>query len=339
MSTPLPNIGVWDDTQYWIDSFVWVDYPAKKNWGGDPNNKTPVSKKDDLPDSVGRENQNRGLHIRRDTDVFKNPTITIKDIDETVFKQLQHMVLLVKDSGNKIKVPIFYASPERWKSVRKDGFMRDNNGKLILPALIFFREGFETDNSIQMFNKYLRYSVIKQYSQKNQYTKFSTLMGKNVPLNEIYNVVMPDYMNFNYKFMIWTESVEQNNSLLERINFETNDYWGTEDGFRFRTYVNSYSNVVELQSNENRIVKTEFNLTLKGYLLPDIFAPGLDGFKPTTEKSFTPKKIIIGTEVVSTDWTPNQNKSVEDKWRSQYYHNLKSGTEPKSPPIDYKEEL
>jgi len=333
MDTQLPSIGIWDDTQYWIDEFVWVDFPARKNWAGDPNNKVPFRKPVDLLDSVGRENQNRATHIRRDVDSQKNWAITIKDVDETVFQHLHNMQLSVIETGNSINVPIFYASPEKWKSVRQDGFMRDNNGKIILPALIFYRQSSEADQTMPMFNKYLRYSVMKSYSAKNQYTRFSTLMGESVPTNEVYNVIMPDYMNFNYKFVLWTESIEQNNSLIERINFETNDYWGKERGFRFRTFVNSYTHTTEVAADADRMVKTEFDLILRGYLLPELFAPGLEGFKSTTEKSFTPKKILVGAEVVSSEWGPTQNMSLQDKWRSQYYHNLKKGTEPPDPPV------
>lgn len=304
-------------------------------WKGDPSNNAPTADRTLLPDSVGREMENRALHVRRDVDTQKNWAITIKDVDETVFSHLTNMQLFVVENGNNINVPVFYASPEKWKSVRHDGFMRDNNGKIILPALVFYRQSSESDQTMSMFNKYLRYSVMKTYSQKNQYTKFSTLIG-NVPTNEVYNIVMPDYMNFNYKFVLWTESIEQNNSLIEKINFETNDYWGKEKGFRFRTFVNSYNHTLEVESDSDRMVKTEFDLVLRGYLLPNSFAPGLDGFKSTTEKTFTAKKIIVGTEVVGSSWSNSKPKSAEDMWRSQYYHNIKKGSEPPSPPVDLK---
>lgn len=308
-------------------------------WHGDPTNKVPVPTKTEISNGVKLEKENRALHVRRDTDVQKNWTVTIKDIDETVFNHLKKMQLSIVDGGNKVNVPVFYASPEKWKSIRQDGFMRDNNGRIILPALVFYRQSMEADQNMMTFNKYLRYQIMKTYSEKNQYTKFSTLMGKNIPTNEVYNVVMPDHINFNYKFVVWTESVEQNNELVERINFETNDYWGESDRFKFRTFVNSYTHTTEVQSDADRIVKTEFELVLRGYLLPDLFAPGLDGFKSTTEKTFTAKKIILGVEVVDTDWNPSMNMSDADKWRSQYYHNLRNGTEPPRPPIDLREDI
>jgi len=301
-------------------------------WQGDKTNPVPDQKN---VNSFGEKIiNNSALNISRNTDKVKNFTVSIKNIDECVMGHLQKMQLTIVDNGNNIKVPINYASPEKWKSVRNDGFMRDNNGKIILPALVFYRSGMEMDQTMVMFNKYLRYSVLKRYSQKNQYTPFSALMGKNAPINEVYNVVMPDHMNFNYKFIVWTEYIEQNNALIERINFETNDYWGDKNGFRFRTAVNSYANTSEVQSDQDRLIKTEFDLTLRGYLLPELFSSGLGGFKSTTEKSFTAKKIIFSTEIVSNNWNPEKNPTNENKWRNKTFPNLVLGKEPPSTPVD-----
>ena len=33
----------------------------------------------------------------------------------------------------RLNVPVLYGSPERWKSVQKDGFYRDKNGKIQAP--------------------------------------------------------------------------------------------------------------------------------------------------------------------------------------------------------------
>jgi hypothetical protein len=296
--------------------------PPKGSWKGNPSNPVPNPAQQDKNLSDSRIVENRALNIRRDTDKLKNFSVTLKDIDETVFGHLEKMQLTVVDAGNHIKVPVSYASPEKWKSVRNDGFMRDNNGKIILPALIFYRVSSGSDKDMMTFNKYLRYPVIKKYSEKNQYTKYSLLEGKNTPLSEMYNVVMPDHMVFNYKFIIWTEYIEQNNALIERINFETNDYWGSERGFRFRTFVDNYSHTTEVQSEKDRLIKTEFDLSLRGYLLPDQFAPGLDGFKATTEKMFSKKKVIFGIETKEGDWKPIVDEKTNDRWRSQNFPNI-----------------
>lgn len=296
--------------------------PGQQIWNGNSSNSAPNTIQTDVNRSEGRVQDNRALHLRRDTDKIKNFTVSIKDIDETVFKHLTKMQLTVVDNGNHISVPISYASPEKWKSVRNDGFMRDNNGRIILPALIFYRQSSEQDTAMMTFNKYLRYSVMKPYSTKNQYTKFSTLMNQNAPVREVYNLVMADHMNFNYKFVLWTEYVEQMNSIIEKLNFETNDYWGDIDGFKFRTSVSSYMHTTEVAADEDRLIRTEFDLVLRGYLLPEQFAPGLDDFKSTTEKVLTKKKILFNTEAVESDWTPKADESVNDRWRSQNFPNL-----------------
>jgi len=299
------------------------------SWHGNTTNTIPNLVQSDVNRSEGRVADNRALHTHRN-DSLKSFGVTIKQIDETVLTHLQNMQLSVVDAGNTINVPVSYASPEKWYSIRNLGFMRDNNGRIILPAIIFYRTSSEADKTMMTFNKYLRYSVINQYSQKNQYTRFATLARGNVPVNEVYNVVMPDHMNFNYKFIIWTEYIEQMNALIERINFETNDYWGTEKGFRFRTFIDAYTHTTEVENDKDRLIRTEFDLVLRGYLLPELFAPGLDGFKPTTEKVFTKKKIIMGIEVVASDWQPAVDKMTKDHWRSQQFPNIVLGTEPPS---------
>ena len=55
----------------------------------------------------------------------------------------------------------------------------------------------------------------------------------------------------------------------------------------------SISHAVELQVDTDRLVKSEFDLTVNGYILPDTMDK-LTGKQMTTQKFFTPKKIIMG---------------------------------------------
>jgi hypothetical protein len=158
------------------------------------------------------------------------------------------------------------------------------------------------------------------------------LGGQNAPINEIYDVVYPDHMIFTYRFVIGTEGVEQMNSLVEKINFETDDYWGIPKGFRFRTKVDSYSHTVELQADVDRLVKTEFNLLVYGYLLPENYNVEY-ARRPTTRKILTPKKVIMGTEVVTSDFDFESKNGYPDRWKSQKYANLNKDDEPEAPPM------
>jgi hypothetical protein len=290
------------------------------SWKGNIENPSPNNAQETIDRSEKFISDERAMHIRRDTDSQKDPSITLYDIDKTILQHLEQLQLQIIDTGNKIKVPIFYGSPELWTSAQRDGYMRDKQGKIILPAIILKRTSSETDASLKFFNRYLNTPVMKLYSSKNKYTAFSLLSGTNVPVNEVYNIIVPSHMILKYHFIIWTEYVEQMNTLVENIQFNTRDYWGTEHGLRFRTEVDGYSHTVELQANEDRVVKTEFDLTTHGYILPDTITK-LDKRHYTTNKAFTKKKMIIGVETSEHTFAENQNR---EKWRNPSYPNLQA---------------
>mgnify|MGYP003646128033 FL=1 len=59
------------------------------------------------------------------------------------------------------------------------------------------------------------------------------------------------------------------NKLIEMINFTSDSYWGDPERFKFNAKIDSYSNTTEVPQGDNRVVKTDFGLTLQGYLVPD----------------------------------------------------------------------
>ena len=303
-------------------------------WTGDKNNPVPnigfasgeLSQKVQEQSSVLSEklnDVNRAEQVRRDTDKQKDNTVTLLDTDNAIIKHLESLQLTVVDEGNQIKVPVYYASPEKWKSIQQDGIIRDYNGKMILPAIVFQRMTSESDESMRMFNRHLTYPVIRTYSEKNRYTQFKTLMGQNAPVHEVYNVAMPRHMVFTYHFIIWTEYVEQMNTLVEKFSFATghSTYWGQLKGLRFRTKLDSFSHTTELQVDQDRMVKTEFDLSVNGYLLPDVINT-LESSRNTTQKWFVPKKVVMGVEVVEDSFNLNKTNPNKEKWRNQNYPNI-----------------
>lgn len=302
------------------------------SWKGSPNNPAPNNEREPIARSEKPIGDNRALHVRRDTDGQKNITIGLYDIDETILVHLERMNLQVTDAGEVVKVPIFYGSPEIWTAARRDGYLRDKQGKVILPMMTLKRTNSGDDESLKYFHRYLKSSVIKKYSTKNKYTQFSILAGQNAPINEVYNIVFPSHMKLTYHFIIWTEYVEQMNKLVEDIRFNTNDYWGSKKGFRFRTQVEGFGHTTELQVGEDRIVKTEFDLITHGYILPETITT-LENQKSTMEKFFTPKKFIVNTEVVATDFDLTQFDANREKWRNPNYPNLPKDEEIPPPGI------
>ena len=125
-------------------------------------------------------------------------------------------------NGERINPPLIYGAPERWKSVQKDGFYRDKEGKIQTPLIMFKRDTVEKrrdlGNKIDANNPQLYYVFQTKYNKRNQYDNFSVLQGRT-PNKEFHAVVMPDYVKLKYSFIIWTDYVAQMNKLVEMINY------------------------------------------------------------------------------------------------------------------------
>lgn len=241
---------------------------------------------------------NRAYNIRRDNDDGKDLSIKLIDIDGAILSHMDTSISpTVVDSGRLVKVPINYASPERWKAIRKDGAMRDKNGKIQTPAIAFRRSTVQRNDNLITLNRYLQYPVTKKFSEKNKYDKFSILNGF-APKKEIYSVAMPDHVIINYEFIIWTELVEQCNSVVEAINFATEDYWGDKKRFRFRTSISDYNFETMVDAGQDRVVKATFSLMCYAYLLPN---GKFEGYKSTVQKAFTVRKVVFGASESTID--------------------------------------
>ena len=72
-----------------------------------------------------RENFNRGYDTTRRDDKVKPISIGLMDIDAAVMYYFNEVIKpVVIDNNEKVKVPVYYANPERWKSIQKLGYLR-----------------------------------------------------------------------------------------------------------------------------------------------------------------------------------------------------------------------
>jgi hypothetical protein len=241
---------------------------------------------------------NRGFLYSRQAEKDKTPNISVglMDIDSAIIFYFENVIKpSVEDNGENVKVPIMYSSPERWKAILRDGFMRDKKRQLIIPVITFKRITLERDDTVPQDkldanNPHLFYTFEKKFSNINRYDNFTQQIGL-IPQKEYYNVTFPDYVTITYDFIVWTTYIEQMNKIVERINYSAGAYWGDPDKMRFRTQIDSFSDATEMSDIE-RFVKTNFTVTLRGYLLPEA---NFD-HRSTTQKYLTPKKVIFGTE-------------------------------------------
>ena len=243
---------------------------------------------------------NRGYLYSRTADDMGELSVNLIDIDSAIMYYFDSVIQpSVEDNGENVKVPIMYASPERWKAIQRDGFMRDKNRQIITPVIVYRRTSIEKDDTVPQDkldanNPHMFYTFEKKFSSENKYDNLTTQIGL-LPQREYYNVSFPDYVTLTYDFMIWTAYIEQMNKIVERITYSDGAYWGDPDKMRFRTNIDSFTDATEVADAE-RLVRTNFSVTLKGYLLPE----GNFDHRSTTQKFITPKKVIFGTETDST---------------------------------------
>jgi len=240
------------------------------------------------------QKRNRGRELSRENDRVKNVSVGLQDIDSAIFYYFDNVIKPdINEAGERVKVPIMYANPERWAAIQRMGSLRDKKRKLIVPAIAFRRTSMQKDETIpvdkldpQQPKLYQTYQ--SQYTRENRYDKLTATKGIS-PKKEMYAVSVPDYMVLNYDFIIWTSFTDQMNQIVEKINWAEGSYWGEPGKFRFRTTIDSFEDASEYEG-QRRNIKTNFSVTLRGYLLPESFNP------TNTEKFITPKQLVVTNE-------------------------------------------
>ncbi len=277
----------------------------------------PYSKEYGNPNEVFSQNAkagtpeiNRALEVSLKKDTDKNFHIGIKDIDEAVMYYFENVLKLsVIQNNTRVTVPILYGNPENWKTVQRDGYYRDVNGKLMAP-LIMFRRVSTTQNrslgnkidgnvtrNLQFFEK--------GYSRRNVYTRLDALQQRAEEKEYIVSVT-PDYVTIEYECVIWTYFVEQMDKLVEAINFSSRSYWGDSKKFQFYADIESFDDSITYEVGEDRAVKSSFRLKLNGYLIPDSINKEL----ASLNRVYSVGKVIFGIEVAGS---PQELQSIQNK--------------------------
>jgi hypothetical protein len=257
-------------------------------------NKLPVQNTGvDVPDV----SQNRGLDTTsdgQDTPI----TVTLHNIDETLITYLNERIKpLVRQDGNQIKVPVIYGNPERWKSVQTDGILRDIRGKIQLPLIMIRRTNMKKNVKINSpINKYLEREFETGWNRYNPYDRFAIANGIK-PVKKRLTTITPDYFDLTYECMIWTEYMEQMNRVVEQISFEDDEFWGDRNRYKFRTRIDEYKIENVLPTNQDRLVRTAFNLNVSAYLLPERMLDKYGKLMQTSQQRYTVKKVITFAEI------------------------------------------
>jgi hypothetical protein len=193
-------------------------------------------------------------------------------------------------------VPVMYGSPEKWKNVQADGYFRDLNGKIQSPLIAYKRTAITKNrglsNKVDANFPNLYYTQEVKHTQINKYDQFSVLTNSK-PIKTYINTVVPDYIDATYDVIIWTDYVESMNKLVESMIYTEGAYWGDMEKFKFRSKIDTFTNTTDLMQDADRIVRTTFQITIFGYIVPDLMIKDIS--KKQSEKTFDARQIVIET--------------------------------------------
>jgi hypothetical protein len=249
---------------------------------------------------------NRSKSVVPGKDFTKNYAVTLKDIDTTVINHIKNVISpTVQEAGELIKVPVLYANEERWKSVRKNGVLRDRNSSIMLPVITIRRTEVAFSDTIPMsFDNDLKGEFIsvvrsKKWSKKNRYDRFSVVTGEK-PIYDTIVSGMPDHVNCTYSVILFTNYMEQMNYLSELFLEHLGTYFGDSEDYKFLSdATGGITSAIEMDVAGERLVKNELNITIKAYVIPET-SSNIYGKTMELSKNITgPRKVVFGTETVT----------------------------------------
>ena len=242
--------------------------------------------------------QNRGKDLSFKDNKIKDISVGLEDIDQAIQYYFDNVIKPnVIQNNTRIAVPVIFGDAEKWKSVQNDGFYRDAGGKIMAPIIMYRRTNVEKNRTLGNKldgNKSHLFNVFEtRYNSKNQYDKFSILTNRQ-PSKQYYVTVVPDYVTVTYECVLFTNFVEQNNKLIEAIEFASDSYWGDFNRWHFRTKIDTFAVTNVVEQGTDRAAKTTFTMTLNGYLVSDTVNKQL----ANTDMFYSPSQLIFGLETV-----------------------------------------
>lgn len=272
--------------------------------------------------------KSRHTQIRRDKDRVKSIGITLYDIDFAVKSFIeQTMQLNVEDNGETILVPVLYANSEKWASIQRNGYLKDKKGKTLVPLITFRRSSVNMKsemrrNKVATTNQ-LGWVIQPRYSVNAPYDRWSALYGNNDRATQEYFVTpIPDYVDVTYDFIAWTEYQNQLNYLVEQFVYFTGQSFGERNSLKFATNVDSFTMEDNNTTGQDRIVRSSFQITVHGYLLPKVA-----GTETTTKRVVSMNKVKFDQEVFrtaadfekrNTDFTDNSINRSPDVYPTEF---------------------
>ena len=249
------------------------------------------------------------------------PSCGVEDLDLAVFNLFDKQIPLYYDLHGEIKkVPVIFATGERFALLRRKQPITDRNGALILPLISITRSALENVPQKGIANNQMFPNIITKrisekdlvYRQQKNIENLKNVKGEDLPQegdlslkpkikrNIIETIEMPavKYYGANYEISIWSSFTQQMNKILETImsaytlNPGQQFRLESDKGYTFSAFVDSsisqdtnYSDFTDAE----RYIKYNMTINATGYIIsPNILGgkTALRSFMSAPEVSF-----------------------------------------------------
>ena len=257
---------------------------------------------------------NRAEQIRRDDDVVKTPKRTVYDIDFAIKWYLENEIQpQVEQNGEITKIPIIFSNGEKWDSVRRLGYARDEKGKLQSPLIILKRNTLQERDQLKKLdinNPIPGNQIVykQKYNKRHRYSDdiFPIPTADSATSSELFAINIPEYVDIEYDMLIWTDFTTQMNEVIEQIMPYGTFAWGNEFN-KYRTFIRNISFETVNTAGDDRLVRATIPLTVNGTLMAE------QEFRQSTlQKRYSIKKLqwalVVDTpiDVFSTTLVPQE---------------------------------
>ena len=208
-----------------------------------------------------------GEDWKRDGTV-KDVSIALYDVDYAVKWHLENVInpTCIEDNA-VITVPILFAAGEKWASVQKHGYLRDNQGKILTPMIMIKRNSVSKREDIQdlkvLETADARITFERKYTKANRYDRFS--LSQASPVKEFYSIDVPKFVQIEYELLIWTNNSIQLNEVVEQLIWFDGKAFG--DAHKFITHIDPPSFESVNANGEDRIVRATMGMRTKAHIL------------------------------------------------------------------------
>lgn len=258
------------------------------------------------------------------TEDYFLPSCGLEDLDRAIFNLFDKDIpLYYMHANQQRKVPVIFATGERFAILRRKEPLTDKNNAIILPLISIIRNSVENKPQKGIANNMMLPAVIakriaaedttwKQISNKENVlnslyssgrdkeakSDFSLQPKLSNNIVEVIEIPPPRYFGASYEVTIWSSFTQQMNAIMETIMSAYTLHPGqqfrveSDKGYWFPAFIESgISQDASYQdfSDQERFVKYSFNITATGYIIaPEIIGgkTSLRSFKSAPQISF-----------------------------------------------------